>query len=217
MRLTFISLDFHIALNTYTKIHKTDHQIQAHAALSHPPQAGKRIRRFWKGKLPLQNSVSLTEGSPESTRCPWLSPLPRASPWVAVVFLAHLLTKVLRSLWPEGTAANTNHVFQKTPSTNTRETKLRRIQNKTAPCFRDKGRNTDNKPTQRAHVCFIKHKTDTQNKDTGTQEGIPPLFSLSLGEFQNPLSSRLMQFPTVAICLFHGFIPLYFSCLKSSF
>jgi hypothetical protein len=28
-----------------------------------------------------------------------------------------------------------------------------------------------------------------------------PIFSLSLGEFQNPLSSPLMQFPTVAIRL----------------
>jgi hypothetical protein len=112
-----------------------------------------------------------------------------------VVFLAHLLTTVLQSLWTERTAANTKRVFQKTPSsTITRETKLNWIQTQTEPCFRSKGQNTDNRPTQRAHVRFRKHKTDTQNKDTGGTHtrGDSLVFSLSLGEFQNPLSSRLM-------------------------
>ena len=54
-------------------------QIQTHLTLSCPPQAGKRIRRCWRGKLPLQqNSVPLTD--PETARRPWLSLPPRASP-----------------------------------------------------------------------------------------------------------------------------------------
>jgi hypothetical protein len=121
-------------------IHKTtqnrNQQIQTHVTLSCPPQAGKRIRRFQRGKLPLQqqNSVPLTNlqrlpGIPGSPHFPGHPPGQQP-----VVLLARLPITVLRSLWSERTAANTKCAFQKTPSsastgtTKTRETKLRWIQ-----------------------------------------------------------------------------------------
>jgi hypothetical protein len=112
MRITFASLDFHIALNTYTKPHKTNQQIQTHSTLSRSPQAGKRIRRFWRGKLPLQqNLVPLTDlqrlpGIPCSPLFP--GRLPGQQP---VVLLARLPTTVLLSLRPKRTAANTNREY----------------------------------------------------------------------------------------------------------
>ena len=67
----------HIHKNTQNR----NQQIQTHTTLSHPPQAGKRIRGFLRGKLPLQpqNSVPLTDlwrlpGVPGSPCFPRASP-----------------------------------------------------------------------------------------------------------------------------------------------
>ena len=83
MRITFAFVFFFRFSHSSKHIHKNtqnrNQQIQTHSTLSCPPQAGKRIRRFWRGKLPLQqNSVPLTD--PETARRPWLSLPPRASP-----------------------------------------------------------------------------------------------------------------------------------------
>ena len=169
MRITFVSLDFHIALNTYTKIHKTETNRSRHMRpflILH--KQAKELDDFGKVSFHFRTlSLWPTDlwrlpgipGSPHFIGRPGGS---SSLPSTSADHSPLVLTKARKD------SCKYQAAFQETPSsTNTRETKLRRIQTQTAPRFRDKGRNTDNKPTQRAHVRFRKLKTDTQNKDIG--------------------------------------------------
>jgi hypothetical protein len=53
----------HSSKDIHKNTQNRNQQIQTHVTLSHPPQAGKTIRRFLRGKLLLhkQNSVPLTD------------------------------------------------------------------------------------------------------------------------------------------------------------
>jgi hypothetical protein len=62
------------------------------------------------------------------------------------------------------------------------------------------GQNTDN--NEHMFISGNIRQTLRTKTPAGTNiRGDSPIFSLSLGEFQNLLSSCLMQFPTAAICL----------------
>jgi hypothetical protein len=123
MIITFTSLDFHIALNTYTKTHKTGTNRFRHTQpflILH--KQAKELEDFWEGSSPFNHrtrSLWLISGDYQASLA--LPAFPGHLPeWQTLVLLAHLLTRVLQSLWPERTAANTKHAFQKTPlSTNT--------------------------------------------------------------------------------------------------
>jgi hypothetical protein len=110
-------------------IHKNtqnrNQQIQTHVTFSSPPQAGKRIRKCWRGKLQLQqNSVPLTDlwrwtgvsGSPHVPGLP-----PGLQP---VVLLSCLPNTVLQSLQLKRTTVNRKCKFQKTPSSTNTKTSL---------------------------------------------------------------------------------------------
>ena len=106
-----------------------------------------------------------------------------------VGLLARLLTTVFQSLWPERTAANTNHAISENPilykhaRTHYLVTlkprhifnKLRWIQTQIAPCFRNIGQDTNN-PTQQAHVRMFSSEnrhSKQRHRRACTQEGIP--------------------------------------------
>ena len=111
MRITFVSLDFHIALNTYTKTHKTETNKSRHTRpfLVLYKQA-KELDDFGGGSFRFNRTRSLWPirrwpGVPGSPYLPGRPPGPQP-----VVLLARLPTTVLRSLRPKRTAANTDHV-----------------------------------------------------------------------------------------------------------
>ena len=153
MRITFASLDFHIALNTYTKPHKTETNRSRHMRpfLVLHKQA-KELDDFGRLSfhLLLLSDRWISRDYQVSLALPDSQGVPLGGSGFPSTSADHsplVLTARRNSCKYQA--------FQKTPSsTNTRETKLRPIQTQTAPCFRDKGRNTDNKPTQRAHVRF---------------------------------------------------------------
>ena len=109
MRITFAFLDFHIALNTYTKTHKTETNRSRHTRpfLVLHKQA-KELDDFGGGSFRFNRTRSLWPiwrwpGVPGSPYLPGRPPGPQP-----VVLLARLPTTVLRSLRPKRTAANTD-------------------------------------------------------------------------------------------------------------
>jgi hypothetical protein len=91
MRIIFVSLDFHIALNTYTKTHKTETNRSRHTwhFLVLPKQA-KELDDFGEGSFSSSTELGPSDWSPETTRHPWVSPLPRTSPRAAACGLSRV-------------------------------------------------------------------------------------------------------------------------------
>ena len=118
MRITFAFLDFHIALNTYTKTHKTETNRSRHTRpfLVLHKQA-KELDDVGGGSFRFNRTRSLwpirrRPGVPGSPYLPGRPPGPQP-----VVLLARLPTTVLRSLRPKRTAANTDARISENPIT----------------------------------------------------------------------------------------------------